>query len=200
MGTECPGSRLSGFRDSPILSCPSQAEVQGQQARPIPGGARRPSSLDSNKLPIPKRGRLRPVQQTLTPSYNYCSGAAAGHRRGLSGVCPTGKTGCAGGRESRKNPGLIRPPVFFAASTSGSGRRWAQGLGIVFAEACAEPMGSGGVTSYPVPSPDPKQSEAAESRDWARAFRTLALSQELASGLAWVDREGPSSFLVRCCG
>lgn len=68
----------------------------------------------------------------------------------------------------------------------------------VFAEACSEPLGSGAVTSDPVPGPGPKQPEVAESRDWPGAFRTLALSQELASGLTWVDSEGSSSFPVQC--
>lgn len=58
-----------------------------------------------------------------------------------------------------------------------------QGLGIIFAEAYSGPRGPEGVPSHPVPAPDPKPSGMAESRDWTRAFWTLALSQELVSGL-----------------
>ena len=117
-------------------------------------------------LPIPKRGRLRPVQQALLTSCNYYSGAAAGHQRGLSPACPTGKTGCAGGGERRKDLVLGLPLAFFAASTSISGKGWVQGLGIVFDEACSEPLVSGAITSYPVPGPGPKHPKVAGEQGW----------------------------------
>lgn len=93
---------------------------------------------------------------------------------------------------------MALPPAF-AASTSGSGREWVQGLGIIFADAYSGPKGPEDVPSHLVPAPDPKPSGMAESRDWTRAFQTLALSQELVvSGLTWVVTEGSFLFPQGC--
>ena len=58
------------------------------------------------------------------------------------------------------------PLAFFAASTSISGKGWVQGLGIVFDEACSEPLVSGAITSYPVPGPGPKHPKVAGEQGW----------------------------------
>lgn len=61
-------------------------------------------------------------------------------------------------------------PPAFAASTSGSGREWEQGLGVIFTGACCEPRGPGDVFSYSIPAPDPKPPDVADSRDWAQGL------------------------------